>query len=472
LAGFFVFLTDPSKGEDVALSSMPCHFVTFLASLGRVANFFHKYIREKLYKFRPPSVELKPGATARQIRLVIWELIDPIRAANAYRALSEHDASVVPHLEAAIDQSPFQSIDSDHRRPGSSPIGALLQLLVEFGSPKAHQVISRLLQDSDFNRKMIGIQQGLRILHPGAVDVAASALRSEKEHDRHSSVVHAIYMGVSDRGDQHYRDAVYPLVFEVLQSDAFAMFFPKLLLDLDPDRAIADLQSAELLSPQSRHSAEILRLLRRQGVAVDEGRILGLLAEAEKTPQDHASQRIIGEVLMMLASIRHPNTRQLAERFASSEQEDLSEAAYRAMGLLDNLDPDRVVFEKARASGSHSLTPLQRMYYEVSILDGQVCNGGFLQYFSNSYGEGVNMALKGLNAMGARKCADIVKKAIACFGPAGVSPDRDNRNTALAKMLDDGRASFDDSAWYENKDHLRTLMMQFALDHPDDFRSA
>lgn len=51
----------------------------------------------------------------------------------------------------------------------------------------------------------------------------------------------------------------------------------------------------------------------------------------------------------------------------------------------------------------------------VELLDWQVRNGGFHQYFYNSYGIGVAGAVKGFEAMGLSECADIARAALAQF---------------------------------------------------------
>lgn len=52
----------------------------------------------------------------------------------------------------------------------------------------------------------------------------------------------------------------------------------------------------------------------------------------------------------------------------------------------------------------------------VELLDWQVRNGGFYQYFFNSYGIGIDGAIRGFDAMGLLQCADIARTARAQFG--------------------------------------------------------
>ena len=47
----------------------------------------------------------------------------------------------------------------------------------------------------------------------------------------------------------------------------------------------------------------------------------------------------------------------------------------------------------------------------VELLDWQVRNGGFHQYFFNSYGITINSAIRGFEAMGLSLCANLARKA-------------------------------------------------------------
>lgn len=52
----------------------------------------------------------------------------------------------------------------------------------------------------------------------------------------------------------------------------------------------------------------------------------------------------------------------------------------------------------------------------ANTLYGEVLNGGFSQYFSNSFGTAVNEAIRGLEALGLHEYAQIGREAKAVFG--------------------------------------------------------
>ena len=77
-------------------------------------------------------------------------------------------------------------------------------------------------------------------------------------------------------------------------------------------------------------------------------------------------------------------------------------------------------------------------------VEADVNNGGFDQFFFNSYGGLGPAASAALRAIGASQMAEIVDEAIARFGPGGVPEDRDARQTRLLALTEDDGVSFDD----------------------------
>jgi hypothetical protein len=85
----------------------------------------------------------------------------------------------------------------------------------------------------------------------------------------------------------------------------------------------------------------------------------------------------------------------------------------------------------------------------VELLDWQVRNGGFHQYFFNSYGIGIDGAIRGFDAMGLPQCANIARAARARFGD-NFPEDRMARIDLVGETSDE-KMNFDemDSAYYE-----------------------
>jgi hypothetical protein len=102
---------------------------------------------------------------------------------------------------------------------------------------------------------------------------------------------------------------------------------------------------------------------------------------------------------------------------------------------LDKTDPVRIHWRslldriQRTEKGYAGLTTAEKHYYSVSILSGEVHNGGFDQYFYNSASDHYQDAVAGLDAIGALTSLDLLLRAKqVVFGfdevPANVSQRR------------------------------------------------
>jgi hypothetical protein len=78
-----------------------------------------------------------------------------------------------------------------------------------------------------------------------------------------------------------------------------------------------------------------------------------------------------------------------------------------------------------------SLSLPRRGFAAVRLLESEVTNGGFDQYFFNSFGDSVREALEGLQLMGATDYARLVQAAVHLFPNSDVPRDPAARRKAL-----------------------------------------
>ncbi len=71
----------------------------------------------------------------------------------------------------------------------------------------------------------------------------------------------------------------------------------------------------------------------------------------------------------------------------------------------------------------------QRVVYMIEILDAQVFNGGFDQYFTNGYGQFAKETIDALKLVKAVKRSEILQKALACV------KDEKNSDSEFRKRL-------------------------------------
>ena len=105
------------------------------------------------------------------------------------------------------------------------------------------------------------------------------------------------------------------------------------------------------------------------------------------------------------------------------------------------------------------------------FVDGEVNDGGFNSFFTNSSGKYANEIVDVFRVIGSDLLADVCEKAVSIFdGP--VPTDWDERIEAYEK-LDEGkvREVFDDcdELFYESEEDFEDLCMEYIQNHLDSF---
>jgi hypothetical protein len=70
----------------------------------------------------------------------------------------------------------------------------------------------------------------------------------------------------------------------------------------------------------------------------------------------------------------------------------------------------------------------------IHLLDAEVCNGGFSQYFFNSWGDYAAETAAALQLLGASRIANLLERAMAEFGPNGPPRDGSARSTRVREL--------------------------------------
>jgi hypothetical protein len=121
--------------------------------------------------------------------------------------------------------------------------------------------------------------------------------------------------------------------------------------------------------------------------------------------------------------------------------------------------------------GYASLSHGDRIYYLVNVLSGEVYNGGFDQFFSNSSGDRYTETLSALSEAGASKSLSLLQQAKqALFGQEDVPVDRKIRYRLMRTSsethpdfeLASSRLDELDSLFYKDPDNLVDILDRIA----------
>jgi hypothetical protein len=152
------------------------------------------------------------------------------------------------------------------------------------------------------------------------------------------------------------------------------------------------------------------------------------------------------------------------------------EEFHKAISKSENLDAVNDIYIDVVKSSDfgenlYKLTNPQKLLYYVVIIEKEIYNGGFNQYFFNSSGNDSEEALNGLIEIKAEKSAVIVKQAFDLWPNETVPKDRYTRQELLEDVEIYANASWDklDDEFCLDQDNLTDKLFQYILNNSDKF---
>lgn len=133
------------------------------------------------------------------------------------------------------------------------------------------------------------------------------------------------------------------------------------------------------------------------------------------------------------------------------------------------LDLVRRVYKTPQGFGG--LSQIEKTYFAISCLIGEVYNGGFDQFFSNSSGELYSLALDGLFELEAEGSAALLVQAkVLLFGDAPVPIDRVKRNEIMPTVANEFAPEWEqldvlDKAFCRDPEKLAERCKAYAIKH-------
>ena len=117
------------------------------------------------------------------------------------------------------------------------------------------------------------------------------------------------------------------------------------------------------------------------------------------------------------------------------------------------------------------LNKSQQTFIVIENLEREINNGGFNQFYFNSSGDFSYETVDSLIQIGAKKTADIVKKANSQFPDNKIPKDRDKRQDILEQNEDKADEIWEtcDNDFYKYEDNISGLLIEFVKANKTDF---
>lgn len=159
----------------------------------------------------------------------------------------------------------------------------------------------------------------------------------------------------------------------------------------------------------------------------------------------------------------------MQENLSNSE---LIDNLYNSAGeQLRNSVTDWANYDQWRTS-VNELDETQRSVYLIGVLNQQVLNGGFIQYFDNSYGMFGYETLRVLRTIGAIASANLLEQALKLVNHEQLSESEFSQyiaNNLVDDNIGDELDQLDDKYYYEleNSEDLEELLSNWIKTEPN-----
>ncbi len=268
------------------------------------------------------------------------------------------------------------------------------------------------------------------------------------------------------------RKSLYPEIERLLINSLNADNAAGILLALDQQRTMDLFLSDSLFTPDHPALHYNLEALIKARVLVPRDRLLTLIQQLETGELKYPDNYSLSAALRLLGQIRLPEDREFLEARLNHNDEEIAEGAAAGLIASHGLEgfEDRL-WEKLEKTGPSSLSPPERFYIAIIRLDGEINNGGLSQYFLNNSGDSWRDALTGLDAIGAKERAAVLRDAIRIFGKTPPSEDCDTRREHLSLLIQENEDAFDkcDSRYYKSSEVIMVLLRLYVLKHAEYF---
>lgn len=354
------------------------------------------------------------------------------------------------------------------------PINRLCDILDQDAPPPAEAAVllsSFLRSDREEIRKNVALIIG-SIASTDSLPDLRRALTDSDEYVR-SYALMGIQRGISGgRISESSKDQFFTLVSGMWPEDTsfnVCDSIPQILLKIDPERAVPYLLRDDLFTVKFSALWRILEALEKESVVVPRVRLLSIIEEAGKEPLEYPMDNVMEHALPLLAAHHDVADLETLERFLNHENEDVSRGAISALYRYHRYhELIRDPWDIVEQHGWDHLTVAEKHLCAIEELNAEVNNGGFAQYYFNSYGDHWQDAQKGLIAIGAKGRYEILTETIGQFGQTNPSTNREARTAQLSKLVRKKEDPFSrqDNEWYRIKnENLDRLMFHYNIAH-------
>lgn len=191
-------------------------------------------------------------------------------------------------------------------------------------------------------------------------------------------------------------------------------------------------------------------------------KLFGCTNSKSKNPSDKELENSIEKF-----NNRPIHTKLTSEIIDSTKDEELLQLIFD--NLSENMGKDYEKEYEVVTSWNKS----RQAIYVIWLLEGEVNNGGFNQFYFNSSGEFSQLLPEALKLVGAPKFSDLVKRANATYKSEydKITEHQDGTIEGFSKSYENNPLDKYDNEFYElyENENLYDIQIKFIRSHKDDF---
>ncbi len=132
-----------------------------------------------------------------------------------------------------------------------------------------------------------------------------------------------------------------------------------------------------------------------------------------------------------------------------------------------------ILWKKTELSDNYeNLTEAKKTFIFIEMLEAEVNNGGFDQYFFNSSGDYAIETLESLKRIKAHKTAKIITEAFEIFPIQPIPKDNEKRRTILKNINQNISNKWNqlEDNFYSNDENIGKLLLDYVKNNIEDFK--
>lgn len=313
-----------------------------------------------------------------------------------------------------------------------APLNRLCDLMAEHPPAEVAELLVPFLDDpSSEIRKDVALVIG-NVGTPSVIDPMRKAFSDADEYVRSYALMGLQRAVKGEHLDDRCKRELFSDLQQLIARGENADNATGLLLDFETERATDFFLSETVFTPSSKSLHEALEAIADRKIPVPRDRLLALINELEESKLEYPRTYALGEALRLLGQHQKSGDHAFLEARTKHAEDRVAEGAASGLLAAHGLEGFRQrLWDKESADGFAALSIPQQYFSAVSVLDGEVNNGGYSQYFVNSSGDYWKEALAGLERWASwNALQSSVKRSISLGSTALRSSDRFGKNNS------------------------------------------